>query len=146
MEWIIIGLVTLSGALFAIGGTGFKWARRFVMPVVLGIGAYLLGIHLVSCIISTLLTIGAMHFPYGSNSPVWQRALTAFSFAVCLAPLAFVFSPFGIGIDVLFTLITPIVFGFLYWVSLKWSFLTWKLVELATGFAMGGVVVMIGLN
>jgi hypothetical protein len=40
-EWTMIGTMTMAGALFAIGGTGFKWARRFLLPALLVfIGAF----------------------------------------------------------------------------------------------------------
>lgn len=34
-EWLMIASAVSGAALFAIGGTGYKWARRFVMPVLL---------------------------------------------------------------------------------------------------------------
>ena len=34
-EWLMIACMGGGGILFAVGGTGFKWARRFVLPVLL---------------------------------------------------------------------------------------------------------------
>jgi hypothetical protein len=87
-----------------------------------------------------------MTLPYGSSTPIWKRFLTAVAFAVCLMPLAMTFSPFAIGLNALLAFITTVVFLVLYWLSLKYAWLTWKLVELATGFSMGSVVVLISLT
>ena len=32
----MIGLMCIAGALFALGGTGYKWARRFLLPAIFG--------------------------------------------------------------------------------------------------------------
>ena len=138
-EWIIIGVVSLSGILFAVGGTGFKWTRRFVMPVVLAIGAFLLGIVWWKCLVSFFLTVGAMHLGYGEHHPLWYKALTILSFALCLLPLAS-------GLNGLLTLIVPLVFGTGYWLSRKYNWWAWKLTELATGGSLGFTVVLLTLT
>ena len=73
-EWLMILILPLCVALFAIGGTGFKWARRFVMPVLLGALA-LLWCPWWACLGYTATLILALCLPYGSNTPYWGKAL-----------------------------------------------------------------------
>lgn len=138
-EWIITGLVSLSGILFAIGGTGFKWARRFVLPIVLVAGGILLGITWWRCLIALPLMIGALCLGYGENHPLWAKVLTILSLGLCLLPLAN-------GANALLTLLIPLVFGTGYWLSRKYNWWNWKLVELSVGFSMAGVVVLLALT
>jgi hypothetical protein len=138
-EWIIIGVVVLGSALFAIGGTGFKFVRRFIMPVVLATGAFLLGIIWWRCLIMACLTISAMHLGYGENQSLWRKILTVLSFSICLLPLA-------TGLNGFLTLITPLFFGLSYWLSRKFNWWTWKLVELTAGFNLGLVVVLLAMT
>ena len=58
-ELILKLFPTLTSALFSIGGTGYKWLRRFGIPI-----ACFLLTH--SIIISVLLCIG-LHLPYGDS-------------------------------------------------------------------------------
>ena len=138
-EWTIIGIVTLSSVLFAIGGTGFKFCRRFIMPVILAGGAFLLGISWWKCFFALFLIIGACHLGYGELHPLWRKVLTVLALGLCLLPLAS-------GINGLLTLITPIVFGIGYYLSRKINWITWKLIELSAGFSMGVVVVLLVLT
>lgn len=138
-EWIITLLPSVSAVLFGIGGGGFKWARRFVMPVVLCAGALLLGIVWWRCLIALLLTCGAATLGYGESHPLWRKALTILALGLCLLPLAN-------GANALLTLLIPAVFGAGYWLSRKYNWFTWRLVELSCGFAMGGVVVLLALT
>lgn len=138
-EWKIIIIVLLSSLLFAWGGTGFKAARRFIMPLILASGGVWLGLSPLGCIISLPLIIGATSLGYGENTPFLFKTLTTLSFAVCLVPMAH-------KKNALLTLIVPVVFGLNYYLSLNVDFWTWKLVELATGFAFGFTVVLLALS
>ena len=139
MEWVIIGLVSLSGILFAIGGMINKAIRRFLLPLILASGGVILGISVIRCLISLPLMIGALCLGYGENHPLWRKALTILALGLCLLPMA-------TGPNGLVTLIVPLVFGTGYWLSNKFPWFTWKLVELSCGFAMGGVVVLLALS
>jgi len=139
MEWIIISMVTLSTVLYAIGGTGFKWARRFVMPVVLGVGAFLLGAGFLRSFIFLILTSGAMHLGYGEGSGWIKRILTMLAMAVCLLPLAN-------GASVLLTLLIPLAFGIGWYLSNKFNWFSWKICELGMGFTYGATAVLLCLS
>ena len=138
-EWVITLLPPVSAILFGIGGGGFKWARRFVMPVVLCAGALLLGIVWWRCLISLLLIVGASCLGYGENHPLWRKALTILALGSCLIPLAN-------GANALLTILIPVVFGTGYWLSRKYNWFTWRLVELSCGGVMGAVVILIALT
>jgi len=43
-EILMIACMGTGGILFAIGGTGYKWARRYVMPILLTVFLWL-GLH-----------------------------------------------------------------------------------------------------
>jgi len=137
-EWIIIGMVVLSSALFAAGGTGFKFARRFIMPVILAGGAFFLGIVWWKCFLTLFLTIGACHLGYGESHPLWRKALAILALGLCLLPLAS-------GVNALLTLIVPLVFSMNYWLSRKFNWWTHKISELSAGFSMGIVVILLAL-
>lgn len=138
-EWVIIGLVSLSGILFAIGGTIAKWVRRFLLSVILAAGGVLLGISWIKCLISLPLMVGALCLGYGEEHALWRKALTILALGLCLLPMAS-------GLNGLLTLIIPLVFGTGYWLSRKFNFVSWKLVELSVGFAMGGTVTLLALS
>jgi len=139
IEWLITGMVPISAFLFAWGGGGAKWARRFVMPAVLAIGAFLLGISLAKCLIALPLMMGSLCLGYGENHPFWRKLCAILALGLCLLPLA------G-GINALLTLIVPLVFGANYWLSRKFNWWTHKILELSAGFSMGVVVVLLALT
>lgn len=138
-EWKIIGIVLLSSLLFAWGGTGFKAARRFIMPLILVAGGAYLGLSPIRCLIALPLIIGANCLGYGENTAFLLKCLTSLSFGLCLLPMAHKRNFF-------LALIVPAVFGLNYWLSYNYGFWTWKLTELATGFAFGFAVVLLALS
>lgn len=111
--------------LWALGGTGYKWARRFVLPILLGVLALLLEVSWFRVVLTVILSIGALCLPYGSKSPIWQRILTGLTFSVCLLPLKLSF----------LVLIPSAVFGLTYWLSLRFNWFTWKIAEGLTGLS-----------
>jgi hypothetical protein len=73
-EYLMIFIMALSGSLFAIGGTGFKWARRYVLPACLGlIGAFYApwwaGLGYAVCLCAVLC------MGYGERTPYWLKAI-----------------------------------------------------------------------
>lgn len=73
-EWVIIALLTISGALFAIGGTGLKWSRRYILPVV--IGALIAHSVPLWANLGYVLTLSAvLHLGYGERAKWWYRLL-----------------------------------------------------------------------
>lgn len=138
-EYVIIGLVCLGALLFSLGGTINKALRRFLLPLILASGGLLLGLAWWRCLIALPLMIGALCLGYGENHPLWKKALTILALGACLLPLAS-------GANALLTLIIPAVFGTNYWLSRRFNWYSWKLVELACGGALGGVVTLLALT
>jgi len=128
-EWMMMLAITASTALFAIGGTGYKWARRFVLPVLLG-GIALLYAPWWACVgygatLSVHLCMG-----YGESSSWLKRA--------------FVFSGYGTSALWLgwswWVVITPVLCLILFILSnnrLTEKSFTWKIVEAGYGFLLG---------
>lgn len=136
-EWAYIILAPIGAMLFAIGGTGFKWARRYVMPVVL-CGGWWLGrllLHSDTTLIwqaplACALMIVVMHLGYGDGKGWIWRAFVAFSYTASTVPLGFSW----------WQVITPVVFIGLFWLS-NWKYtaniIVWKCVELSCGGLLG---------
>ena len=122
IELLMIAAMGLGGILGAIGGTGFKWARRYVLPASLGIIAYKAGFKLWRCIGLAVGLSVAFCLPYGDRTPWAIKCLVACSYA---APTLFLgISPWQI--------ITPAAFLGLFWLS-NWQptagMFSWKICE-----------------
>lgn len=82
MEHIFIAMMTLSVLLFTLGGTGFKWMRRYILPVLLGIGTFFCG---VSWWQSLILIIGigiVYHLPYGEALTFLGKLVVGFLYVI----------------------------------------------------------------
>jgi len=137
-EYLQIAVITVSVALFALGGTGYKWARRYVLPICLGIvGMFItswwqgLGYTLTLC---TILCMG-----YGERASWWYRASIFTGYGA--ASLWFGFSWLSI--------ITPPVCLSLFWLSnykhTADSF-SWKICEAAMGFLISACFISAIVN
>jgi hypothetical protein len=135
-EWLMILGMALGGVLFAAGGTGFKWARRFLLPIALGTVALWAGIDIWRCVSMALGLILSLHLGYGQSLPYWRKALTAVSFVL---PTMF------IGFS-LWQVFTPVSFLAMFWLSNSKYFgrlFPWKIVEFNTGVMIGCTVVQL---
>ena len=132
-EYLMIASMGLGGILFAIGGTGFKPARRFILPVALGVIALLGGIIWWKTIILCLGLIIAFCLPYGSKTPWWLRCIVACTFVLPTLILGFT----------IWQIITPVAFIGMFLLS-NWKFsaneFAWKIVEFLTGALVGVTV------
>lgn len=97
----MILVMSVSGILFALGGTeipttgrGYKWLRRFVMPVFLA-GIALLYAPWWACVGYGLTTSVALHMGYGDRCSWLKRA--------------FIFISYGV---------TSLWFGFSWWIAI----------------------------
>ena len=72
----------ICGVLNALGGGGFLWMRRYLMPFVVGI-TFALITHVWWCLLLPLPTIGTLCLGYFSGNN-WGRALWLFVQAVVL--------------------------------------------------------------
>ena len=126
MEWILIAMVTLTTLLFAVGGTGFKWARRYVLPMVVLVALWLSGAVWWKFVGVGACLCGAMHLGYGDSTPWWLKTLVICSYFASTLWLGFSWTQ----------IICPAILMGLFVVSQKGK-LTWKLWELAAGFMIG---------
>jgi len=120
-----------SGAImFPLGGTGFKYLRRYVFPLILAGVALFGGLQPLNAALYAVLTCGALHLPYGSKTPYLVKFLVGCAF---VAPTLL----FGFTI---WQIITPVAFIGLFrlsnWKPLANEF-TWKIVEAITGLLIG---------
>lgn len=132
-EWYMIGCMGGGGILFAVGGTGPKYVRRFILPVLLGSLALLAGIDWWRCLAMASLMIGAFCLPYGERTPYWAKFLVGISF---IAPTFF------LGLNV-WQAITPVAFIVMFKLSnVTWwgNQFKWKIVEFLTGALIGVTV------
>ncbi len=129
----MIAAMGSAGILGAIGGTGFKPARRFILPLILGFLGFLAGFLWWKCLIVWLGLTIAFCFPYGQKTPYWLKLLVACTFT--LSTLAFGFTWWQI--------ITPLTFiGMFKLSNTKWAgnIFQWKVVEFLT-FALVGITI-----
>lgn len=137
-EWVMIAVMVWCMALFAIGGTGFKWARRYVLPVGLGLlGAFLtswwqgLGFAITLC---AFLCMG-----YGERASWWYRILIFTGYGT--ASLWFGWS--------WWLIITPLGCAAMFYFSnlkLTASSFTWKIPESGMGFLISAGYISAILN
>lgn len=137
-EWIQILVLAASVVCFAIGGTGHKWVRRYVLPIFLGvIGAMLTswwqGSGYAICLCAVLCA------GYGERTPYWMKFLVFCGYG--LVSLWFGFT--------LWCVLTPFVCISLFALS-NWKYtakyLSWKIVEMAFGFLIGACYISSILN
>jgi len=68
--------------LFALGGTGYKWMRRFVLPAILALMCLIQGFGWQVCLGYACLQSLTLCLPYGSRTPYWVKALVFISYAL----------------------------------------------------------------
>ncbi len=129
-EYLQIAAMVGGGLLFTIGGTGWKLARRFVLPVFLGILVFLAGFFWWKAIILCLGLIVALCLPYGEKTPYWAKFLAGCAFVAPTAILGFSW----------WQILTPVAFILMFWLS-NWKptakIFFWKAVEFFTGGLIG---------
>lgn len=132
-EWLMIACMSAGGLLGAIGGTGFKPARRFILPIILGALAFLGGYEAWRCLVMAVGMIAALALPYGERTPYPVKFLVGCAF---VAPtLVLGFSAWQV--------ITPVAFIAMFKLSNSnrtAAAFSWKIVEFVT-FAFVGVTV-----
>jgi hypothetical protein len=129
-EWLAILIMTLSGALFAIGGTGWKPARRYVLPVLLAVTAYFSHISWWQCLGMAVTLIVALSAGYGERTPYWRKALVFAGYGLSFLWIGWTW----------WIVITPVVCLGLFWLSnnkLTARTFFWKAVELLYGALIG---------
>ena len=77
--WQTILLACEIGILYTIGGNGYKWVRRFGIPIILGVATANLWV--------ALIAFSALIQPYGDEEPLYVNSLTAFFHGIISMPL-----------------------------------------------------------
>ncbi len=122
-----------GGVLGVLGGFRWKWLRRFVLPLILGVVGLMAGVIWWKCLLMTIGFIGAFSLPYGEKTPYWLKFLVGCAF---IAPTLL------LGYSV-WQVITPIVFIIMFKLSntkLTANIFFWKAVEFIS-FGLVGVTV-----
>jgi hypothetical protein len=74
-EWMQILVMASCGALFAIGGTGWKPARRYGIPVLLLVIALISGVLWWKSVLMALSLVIALSLGYGDKTAYWLKAI-----------------------------------------------------------------------
>ena len=132
-EFLMIGCMGAGAILFPLGGTGFKWARRFVLPAILGFMALLAGFAWWSCAVYAVAQAITLCLPYGERTPYTVKALVYISYAL---------PSFLFGFTIWQVLLS--VGCFLLFVLSNWDKTTrsfrWKVCEGSFGFLLGATI------
>lgn len=129
-EWLMILAMGAGGVLFAVGGTGPKWARRFLLPAILALAAFFSGIIWWRCLAFGSTQIITLCLPYGQRTPYWLKFVVFISY---VGPSFF----FGFT---WWQAITPVVcFGCFKLSNAEWAGGTfvWKICEFVMGSCIG---------
>jgi len=129
-EWLAILAMGGGAVLFAIGGTGWKPARRFLLPILLGFIVSISGFLWWQAIIYAFGLCIALHLGYGERTPYWLKALVFFGYSVPSLVL---------GLTI-WQIITPAVLFILFVLSnrrLTAKEVPWKTWEAFAGFLIG---------
>jgi len=131
----IISIICMGSGviLFALGGTGFKWARRFLLPAILAGMALLSGFAWWACLGYAVAQAVTLCLPYGERTPYPVKGLVFASYA--LPSLFFGFTAWQI-------ILGAGCFGFFImsnWDKTARSF-PWKICEAGMGFLLGATI------
>jgi hypothetical protein len=138
-EWIMILMGVLGVGLFAAGGTGYKWMRRYLMPALFFPCLMLLGVTWWVAAIACGILMGVLTLGYGESTPWWLKALVGISYAIPSLVIGWSW----------WAVIVPVVFIVLFMLS-NWSktadSFTWKVVEMQYGLVIAISLIQASLN
>ena len=134
----LITLPVMTALLFALGGSGFKFIRRLLIPALILASCLSQGKNGLLAVVAVTLLSLALSKGYGDElkedlGPYYYSTLYSIGliYGFCLMPLAYELWHF------FYCLIPSLTFGFLTYTSQTYDFPRWKWVELATGFSIG---------
>ena len=125
-------LITILGTalLYSLGGMFLKPIRRYGIPLLFIIVSIITGGLNMPKVYAILLTCGALHLGYGSNSSWFMRIVYALAISLPTLIIGFNF----------WCVILPIVFLTTYYFSNKpkWQYIfNWRICEALTGIFLG---------
>lgn len=132
-EWLMILCMGFGGTCFAIGGTGPKWVRRIVLPILFGVISLVGGVVWYRCLIYSITQYGMLTLGYGESLPIWRKVITAIAYILPTLILGFSF----------WQIIFPISFILMFKLSntkITANLFVWKIVEFLTGSLLGVTV------
>ena len=132
-EYSMIALMSISGALFALGGTGFKWARRYVLPLFIVAFTALYGTFIQHSIYLIVLCL-ALHMGYGERTPYWKKFLILCGYSFPALVYGFTWWAF----------ITPVILIVLFRLSnykLTSEIVFWKFWEFLSGVLIAVTII-----
>lgn len=74
-EWLQIIILAMSASMFAIGGTGLKWVRRFALPLLLAVVFFAAGSDGRRAILLGVSLCCSFHLGYGDRTKYGQKFL-----------------------------------------------------------------------
>jgi hypothetical protein len=138
-ELMMILVLALSSALFAIGGThiegigGQKWVRRFLLPILLALGCVLSGVSWWQASIYAVLLCVALIQGYGEKASYFKKFIIFCAYSGCSAVIGLSW----------WLVITPVLLLLLF-IGSNWkpmaSSIFWKAWEM-----LGGTLIAISL-
>jgi hypothetical protein len=129
-EFLMIASMAVGGLGFSIGGTGPKWVRRYVMPLLLGVICFFAGLVWWRCLGMALSLSPVLHLGYGEKISYWRKALIFASYSL---------TTLWLGLSV-WQILLPCLALLLFLLSnQKWSSSTfvWKICEFIIGSLIG---------
>ena len=129
-EYLMIISMGLGGIMFAIGGTGFKWLRRFLLPVCLGIIAIIGGNQWYYSLAMTLCLMLSLSLPYGERTSYALKTLVF---------MAIFGSTLWLGFSYWQIISVVVALGLFKLSNMKWTanIIAWKIWEFITGSLLG---------
>jgi hypothetical protein len=137
--WVLAPAI---GTLWALGGSGPKWVRRFLAPLLIGVSAVSVGIGIIPSALTTVLLSLSASLGYGQEK---HRELNYFYwpflfligglYGASLAPIGVASGDISAILGCV--VFCSLVFGGLTTASQRLDFPKWKWVEISIGFAVG---------
>ena len=129
-EMLMIIAMGTGGICFSLGGTGFKWVRRFLLPAILAILTILGGILWWKALAMGGCLIAALCLPYGKKTPYPVKFLVMCSYFASTLWLGFSYwQAIGLAIAIILFKLS----------NTKWTqnIVFWKAWEFITGSLIG---------
>lgn len=131
-EWLMIACIVTGTAAFAVGGTGYRFVRFAVMPLILGLICYASHIVWWRDLLMAISLGGMLTLGYGEKAPYWRKALVFSGYSVATFWIGFTW----------WQLISPPLILLVFFLS-NWKptskIFVWKICECIMGFLIGTI-------